>query len=146
MKNNYKFWVVFSFIVVFVAGAIGGILLEKHLLSEKPRRTERSRSSVHFPTIEMMAEELILTAGQQEKIKSFFENNEERFKGLRGHMRERLSSIRKQLIIDIKSVLSEEQTLKFETMIEKYLSQRRRENEIRKNRSRKPKKDNGEKR
>jgi uncharacterized protein YneF (UPF0154 family) len=35
MKNYNKFWIVFSLIVVFAAGFIGGILFEKHLIDKK---------------------------------------------------------------------------------------------------------------
>ncbi len=139
MKNHYKFWIVFSLIVVFIAGVLSGILLEQHLIHTRiKKKTERKperRSSVHFYTLEMMAEELGLTAEQQEQIREIFRNNEERMKELNSSFREQFSKMRSQLRNDIKSVLSEEQSQKFDAMVEKYVSQRKKEMEERRKRS-----------
>lgn len=132
MKNNYKFWIVCSLVIVFIAGIAGGILFEKTFMEKKPERKVKKRSSVRFPSLKTMAQELNLTSEQQEEIKKIFKNNEERFKKLRTHMNERLSSIRAQLKNEIKNVLTEEQNVKFEAMIQKYISQRKKEAEKRK--------------
>ena len=144
MKNNYTLWIILSMIVVFIAGVICGVLIDKNML-DKRKHDSRRRSSTHFPTLEIMAEELALTAKQQTQIREIFHNNEERFKGLRSDMDKRLSDIRKQLLTDIKSVLSYEQKAKFEAMIEKYRSQRKQEYEERKRRSEKSDKEKGNK-
>jgi hypothetical protein len=146
MKNHNKFWIVFSLIIVFAAGFMGGILFEKSQVVKKPEKKVKRRSSVRFPSLEMMAEELNLTAEQQEQIREIFKNNEERFKTLRKNIDERLKNIRAQLKNEIKNVLSEEQKLKFEAMIEKYISQRKKEMDKRKKHSRNHRKDKGEKR
>jgi len=146
MKNYNKFWIVFSLIVVFAAGFIGGILFEKHLIDKKVEKRVKRRSSVRFPSLEMMAQELSLTPQQQEQIREIFKNNEERFKNLRKNIDDRLSSIRSQLKNEIKNVLNDEQVLKFEAMIEKYISQRKKEVEKRKEHPRNHRKDKGEKR
>ncbi len=146
MKNHNKFWIVFSLIVVFAAGFMGGILFEKSLTDKKAEKRVKRRSSVRFPSLEMMAQELSLTPEQQEQIREIFKNNEERFKDLRSSINERLSSIRAQLKKEIKDVLSDEQKLRFEAMIEKYISQRKKEMEKRKKHSRDRRKDKGEKR
>ena len=140
MKNHYKFWIVFSLIVVFIAGVLSGILLEQHFIHKRmiKKRTERKperRSSVRFPTLEMMAEELGLTPEQEEQIREIFRNNEERMKELSSSFREHYSKMRSQLRSDIKSVLSEEQSQKFDAMVEKYISQRKKEMEERRKRS-----------
>ncbi len=132
MKNYNKFWIVFSLIVVFSAGFIGGILFEKHLIDKKVEKRVKRRSSVRFPSLEMMAKELSLTPEQEEQIRDIFKNNEERFKNLRKNINDRLSSIRSQLKNEIKNVLTDEQVVEFEAMIEKYISQRKREMEKRK--------------
>ena len=137
MKNNYKLWIAISLIIVFMAGVTGGILLDRNIIHQKPKKTPKKRDSIHFPTIETMAKELSLAADQQEKIRTFFEKGEEEFKSLRRDIQGRLSSMRKQLIANIKSVLHKEQTLKFEAMIKKYLSHRKKDMEKRKRRSRK---------
>lgn len=136
MKNNYKLWIILSLIVVFIAGVISGILIDKNVLNERKHDTRR-RSSTHFPTLEIMAEELALSTEQQEQIREIFQNNEERFKNLRSDMHRSLSDIRAQLLTDINSVLTNEQKTKFEAMIDKYRSQRKREYEERKRRQEK---------
>jgi phosphosulfolactate synthase (CoM biosynthesis protein A) len=146
MKNYNKFWIVFSLIVVFAAGFMGGILFEKYLIDKKVEKRVKRRSSVRFPSLEIMAKELSLTPEQQDQIREIFKNNEERFKNLRKNIDERLSSIRTQLKNEIKDVLTDEQVLKFEAMIEKYISQRKKEAEKRKKHSRNHRKDRGEKR
>jgi hypothetical protein len=137
MKNNYKLWTIISLIVVFSAGFFSGVLLEKHIFNKKhQRRTERTdnkrTSSTRFPTLDLMAQELGLSAEQKEKIQEIFKNNEERFKTLRKDMDERLKDIRVQLTKEIKSVLTEEQQVKYEAMIQKYRDQRKRESDNRK--------------
>ena len=147
MKNNYKLWIVFSLIVVFIAGVLSGILIEQHLIDKKvKKKTERKpdrRSSVRFPTLEMMAEELGLTAEQQEQIREIFRNNEERMMKEIRSSRERYSAMRTQLRSDIKGVLSEEQSQKFDAMIEKYVSQRKKEMEERRKHSKNNRTDKG---
>ncbi len=145
MKNNYKFWIIFSLVVVFIAGIAGGILFEKNFMEKKQERRVKKRSSVRFPSLKIMAQELNLTSEQQEEIREIFKNNEERFKKLRSHMNERLSSIRSQLKNEIKNVLTEEQNAKFEAMIQKYISQKKKEAEKRKRHPKNRTKDKGEK-
>lgn len=132
MKNNYKFWTVLSLLFVFAAGAVSGILIDKHILIKKQQaRAERlnhqKRPAPPFPILDLMAEELGLTAEQQEQLREIFKNNEERFKALRKEQTDSLKNIRSQLNKEIKSVLTEEQQVKYEAMIERYRSQRERE-------------------
>jgi len=149
MKNHYRIWIVFSLIVVFIAGVLSGILLEQHLIHKRiiKKRTERKpdrRSSVRFPTLEMMAEELGLTPEQQEQIREIFRNNEERIKELSRSFREHYSKMRSQLRSDIKSVLSEEQSQKFDALVEKYITQRKKEMEERRKHSKNIRTDRGD--
>lgn len=144
MKNNNKFWIVFSLVIVFAVGIAGGILFEKNFMEKKQERRVKKRSPVRFPSLKIMAQELNLTSEQQEEIREIFKNNEERFKKLRTHMDERLSSIRTQLKSEIKNVLTEEQNAKFEAMIQKYISQRKKEAEKRKRHPKNRTKDKGE--
>lgn len=129
MRNKFKFWIVLSLLVVFAAGVAAGIFSEKYLISKKPGRERRA--PYPFPSLEMMAQELGLSQEQKERIREIFNSNEERLKGLRGYMHDRLSEIRTQLKTEIESVLNPEQKQKFEAMIEKYLSQRKKELEER---------------
>ena len=146
MKNHYKFWIVLSLIIVFAAGILGGVLLEQQLAHSKIKKKTERRSSVRFPTLEMMAVELSLTSEQQEKIREIFRNTEERMKELNSSFRKQFSNLRSELKNDIKSVLSEEQAQKFEAMIERYLSQRKKEMEERKKHPRDHRNDKGERR
>jgi len=134
MKNRYKLWIVLSLIIVFAAGVAGGFLLEK-TLSDRSHRKDRKEKSVRFPTLETMAEQLRLTIDQQEEIRIFFKLNEDEFHTLRKDMRERLSTMRVRLIDNIKSVLDQKQTEKFEAMIENYLALRKKQSERKKNHS-----------
>lgn len=127
MKNNYKFWIIFSLIVVFAAGAVGGIFLHKNFIQTETKKMRKEKRSVHFPTLEIMAKELSLTPEQEEKIRGIFKDNEEKLKNLRNLIHERLTNVRSQLKSEIKNVLTAEQKVKFEAMIERYLQQRKKE-------------------
>jgi Spy/CpxP family protein refolding chaperone len=131
MKNSNKFWIILSLILVFAAGVIAGVLFENHILDKKPRRSERERSPDRHPTLGMLAEELSLTDEQQEKFREIFKNNEERLKKIRGQIHELYDSLRDQLKEEIDSVLTEEQRAKFQAMIDKHLSERKKQMEER---------------
>jgi hemerythrin-like domain-containing protein len=149
MKNHYKFWIVLSFLVVFAAGIFSGIIIEKQFLSKKSEKTFRKhpikeRQRIHFPTLDDMAKELELTSQQQEKIQEIFDNNEERLKTLSQEVQKQFISMRAKFMQEIKSVLDQDQTVRFDAMIEKYLSQRKEQIERRKNRSNNPQNEKGE--
>ncbi len=129
MRNNYKIWIILSLIIIFIAGVVSGVLFEDHILERK------RRGSVHFPSLEIMAQELTLSLEQQSEIKELFKSNEERFHTLRKEVHKSLAGIRTQMISDIKSVLDDNQNKKFEAMIKKYKAQRQKEHEERKKRS-----------
>ena len=118
MKNKYIFWIIFSLIVAFAAGLIGGAFGERYYLQKRHDRGEQGRP--HPPSLEQMAKDLGLSADQQEQIKKIFERNETKFKELRADMHDRLRSIRAELKKEIDSILTAEQRQKIETMIEKH--------------------------
>ena len=146
MKNNYKFWIVLSLIVVFTAGVAGGILFDNYFLDKRPKKREERRSSVRFPTMETMADELGLTKDQEEKIREIFRNNEERLKQYRSQIHQEYSSLRAQLKKEIEDVLTEEQKTKFQAMIDKYLSERKKQMEERSRRPEEKQRNRGERR
>jgi hypothetical protein len=146
MKNGNKFWIIISFIIVFSAGIAAGILFENNFLDKKPRRDAERRSSVRFPTLDMMAEELGLTREQQEQLREIFKNNEERLKAYRSEIHDHYKILRAQLKQEMDSVFSADQKAKFEAMIEKYLSDRKKEMEERKRRPRSNPRSKGERR
>ncbi len=127
MKNHSKLWIILSLVVVFTAGLLSGIFLEKHLNRKRIEKRMERRSSVRFPSLKIMAEELGLTSEQQEQLRDIFKESEERMKELSSSQRKQYSQMRAQLKDKIKSVLSEEQNQKFEAMIQKYISERKKE-------------------
>ncbi len=140
MKNHHKLWAIISLIIVFSAGLVSGILLDKHLFNKKneqrsARADYKRTSSPRYPTLDQWTQELGLTPDQKEKLQEIFKNNEEKFKTLRKDMDEDLRNIRNQLTNEIKSVLTEEQQAKYEAMIQSYRSKRRGEHENRKKQS-----------
>jgi len=124
MIKKGPLWVVLSFAVVFLAGAVSGVFIDKHFLS-KPRSQERRGGGA--PSIERMAKQLGLTAEQQDKIKDVFRRSDERFKELHGEMHKNLDAIRKQIKSEIDSILTEEQRLKLEALIHEQNAQRQKE-------------------
>lgn len=128
MKNKYKFWVIFSVLVAFVAGLVGGFWVERYLALKKrpPFGARPPRQAVHFPTLDEMSRELELTSDQREEIRKIFERNDARLKELRSDMHSRLTEIRAKLKSELDAVLTTAQREKFEAMIEKYLQQRKR--------------------
>ena len=140
MRNHYKFWIALSFLIVFVAGIFGGILLQNKVLDTKAEKKARSsrRDSVHFPTLDDMAAELELSSTQKEQIREIFQNNEKRLREFRGKIHSQYSDLRTQLLIDIESSLTSEQAEKFDGMIARYMSQRKEAREKRRNHSKKP--------
>jgi len=136
MKNNYKFWIVLSFLLIFTAGIFSGVLLDKHVLDKKTdkrssRDDSRRRRPTRFPTLQDMATELQLSTEQQEQFQEIFKANEERLNTMGKEIHKRFKEIRTQFLEDLKNVLDQEQTKKLEAMIEKYLAQRRAEYERR---------------
>ena len=146
MKNGNKIWIILSFIIVFAAGIAAGILFENNFLDKKPPRGVERRSSVRFPTLDMMAEELGLSTEQQAQLKEIFKNNEERLKAYRSEIHDHYKALRGQLKQEMDSVFTEEQKAKLEAMIEKYRSERKRGIEDRKRRSDRESHSRGEKR
>ncbi|MFO7865487.1 MAG: hypothetical protein R6V02_01560 [Candidatus Aminicenantes bacterium] len=123
MKNSYKLWIIFSFILIFIAGALSGVLLERNLLDTNKQKEppRRSPSPSHFPTLEEMAETLQLSGEQQEAIREVFSQSEARFKEWRKEIHKRFRSLRSRLLEDIKQVLNEDQKKQFDQMIEQMI-------------------------
>ena len=130
MKNHTKFWIIFSFIVLFVLGLMGGVLIDRYFFQSKsvfPTQPPRSRTSARFPSLEIMARELQLTAEQKDQIRSVFQNNDQRLRELHQEIIQKLRKIRGDLKEEIMTILNKEQAAKFEAMIQKYIKQRKKE-------------------
>lgn len=120
MKNHYKFWIILSMVIIFGAGIVGGILLENIILEQKLPSFPQKEKPPRFPSLETLAKELKLSEEQKEKIKDIFKRNEKKLKELKTQIHHEFSSIRSQLKDEIKEVLTEEQWVKLESMIEKF--------------------------
>jgi len=139
--GKYKFWLVLSLIVAFAAGVFGGIFSERYYFHRKRHaniaRAQTERSQAHFPSLEQLAQDLNLSAEQQEQIRKIFERNDAKLKDLRTDMRGRLATIRAELKTEVDAILTPEQKQKFEAMIESYLEQRKRDSDRRRESPRK---------
>ena len=136
MKNNYKLWIAVSFMAIFAAGIVGGVVLERHVLDQKPERQYRTSREGSRDAgnrfFDKMVVELSLTPEQQEQMREIFKNSEERIKNLRGEMDKQFHALRAQFVEEIKSILTEEQIRKYDAMIEEYRARRRAQTEKRK--------------
>ncbi len=151
MKNKYRFWLVFSVLVAFGSGLLGGFWFERYIAHKKrPTFGPRPpREAVHFPSLEQMSRELGLSTEQEDQIRQIFERNDARLKELRSEMHARLTEIRSKLKAELEAVLTPEQRQKFEEMIDKYVQQRKKDFEKRRGnfeRERSPNKPEGERR
>lgn len=142
MNKAAKLWITLSFVAVFLVGLAGGVLIDKTFLGKKPRHSPAQKSSVRFPTLEIMAEDLGLSQEQQDSIRQIFRDSEEELRLYRRQIQVRFDDIRRKLLDDIKNVLNDEQVTKFEAMIEKYRAARKKEHEQRR---KKPSNSPGEK-
>lgn len=144
MNQNTKYWIIFSLIFVFIIGVIAGVILDNNVLDKQQKPRNKRNNTVRFPTLCSMAEELSLSEAQQAQIQDIFKTNDEKLKVFRKQIREQFMTIRSSLIDEINEILDDEQKIKFEAMIERYLSQRKKELEKRSQRSKKPRNKNGE--
>lgn len=122
MIGKYKALIIITLVVVFALGVAGGYFGERYLMHVRADRMRQNRP--HFPSLDTMTEEVGLSAEQRDRIAEVFRQNEERFKSLRGLMRDKLQEIRSQLKNEIDAILTAEQREKFTAMIEKYLHAR----------------------
>ena len=122
MKNKYKIIIILSFIVVFAAGLVSGIFCDKYFIKKDFRKPPPGRKPPgHFPTLEDISKELDLGESQEQKIREIFKNTEKKLDEMRHQIGRQFSSIRKELITDIKNTLNDEQKVKFDEMVERYL-------------------------
>jgi len=139
MKNHYKFWIILSFVLVFSAGVLSGILLDKYALNKnikglKSPPDDRRGPKVHFPIVDELSRTLDLSADQKEKLKNLFDNNEERLKAVGMEYHEKFFTLRAKFLNEIKSILDEDQIIKFDAVIEEYMLKRKKEIESRRKR------------
>ncbi len=120
MMNKGKFWMGRSILVIFAAGMVSGVFIDKYLLSGRHSRDRRGGP----PSIEMMAKDLGLSQDQQDRIRVVFQQSENRFRELRSNMHLSLSQIREGIKTEIDKILTPEQKQKFEAMLMEHTGQR----------------------
>jgi Spy/CpxP family protein refolding chaperone len=116
-----RFWIVISLLLVFAAGAVGGIFIDRWFTAK--RMEARRGGPGRYPTIERWSKDLSLTSEQQEKIRAIFKENEGQIKNLSSDYIKHRDEIRAQLKSKIDAVLTAEQKQKLEAMIQKHMEQ-----------------------
>jgi len=123
-------WVVFIFVLGFVAGGLSVNLYFSRAESEPP-----SSPSAHHATPEeatqKLAEELNLSSEQQEQIHQILVQTQQTYRDLRQEVRPRFRAIRSQSQSSIRTLLNPDQQVKFDELV------RRRDEESRKRYGRK---------
>jgi len=127
MRNKLKFWTVFAAILVFAAGLVAGIFIDRYVLFK--RAGHGGKRGPHPPSLDYLARELSLTPLQKEQIGQIFKRNEERLKELRDQIDARMTEARSQLKDEIDKILTPEQKQKLEAMIQKHIAEQKKENE-----------------
>jgi Spy/CpxP family protein refolding chaperone len=122
VKNKGIFWMVLSIVLIFLAGAVSGVFIDRHILSLRHDQERRGGP----PSVEMLAHDLSLTSDQQEKVKDIFRQSEARFKELRTNIHQCLDQIREEIKNQIENVLTPEQRQKFEALIQEHVAPRQR--------------------
>jgi Spy/CpxP family protein refolding chaperone len=136
MKNKGLLWMILAIVVVFLAGAVSGVFLDRHVLNR--RHEPDRRGGPPFPSLEMLSRDLSLTVEQQDKIKNIFRDNEQRFTELRTSMHEQLEQFREHIKNEIEGVLTPEQLQKFRDILQKHIAERRKENDARRKNTQDP--------
>jgi Spy/CpxP family protein refolding chaperone len=137
--NKSRVWIAGSMILLFAAGIVAGIVIDKWFLNKRPalRRPQGQRPS----TLDIWTKELGLSVEQQAKLREIFQKNDERMKSderlkaLRTDYNKRMGEIRAQLKGEIDAVLTPEQIKKLEAMIQKHASEFRKRNAERNDRN-----------
>ena len=128
MNSRYKFWIAFSLAAVFVIGMATGYFGERVLRRGREDAGQGRRDKKpHFPTLEIISDELGLSQNQQDEIREIFQRNEGRLKAFGDDFHKRLREIRSQIESEISGLLTREQRVKFEAMIEKYRTGRKKD-------------------
>ncbi len=136
MKNKGLLWMILAIVVVFLAGAVSGVFLDRYVLTR--RHESDRRGGPPFPSLEMLSRDLNLTVEQQDKIKNIFRDNEQHFIELRTSMHEQLEQFREHIKNEIEGVLTPEQLQKFRDILQRHIAERQKENDARRKNTQDP--------
>ena len=123
-------WIILTLVLVFAAGVVGGVMGERWWFAKRPQM-RRPVNAERYPSHDRWAKDLGLTAEQQEKIREIFKKNDGRIKELRSDFYKHIGVMRDEMKKEIDAVLTPEQRVKNEAMIQKSMEERRKENEKR---------------
>ncbi len=126
MTARFKFWLIISFLLVFVAGGLIGFFGERIIAH---RGFPPRREGPAFPSFEKWAHDLNLSAEQQEKIREIFRRSDEKMRELRTRFHDDLGSIQAEIRKEIDAVLTEAQREKLQAMIQEHIARRKKERE-----------------
>ncbi len=124
MTPRFKFWLIISFVAVFLAGGILGFFAERLLVHRgfPPRREGPS-----FPSFDKWAQDLNLTEDQRTKIREVFKQSDEKMRQLRTRYHSDLGAIQAEVRKEIDAILTPEQRAKLQAMIQEHLAKRKKE-------------------
>jgi len=124
MTGRFRFWLILSFLLVFVAGGLVGFLTERFFIhrSFPPRR-----EAPQFPSFEKWAQDLNLSPEQQKAIKEVFRRSDEKMRELRNRFHRELGEVREEIKKEIDAVLTAEQREKLQAMIQEHRQKREKE-------------------
>jgi Spy/CpxP family protein refolding chaperone len=121
MTGRFRFWLILSFLLVFIAGGFLGFIGERFFVH---RGFQSRREAPQFPSFEKWAQELNLSPEQQKAIKEIFRRGDEKMRELRNRFHSELGEIREEIKKEIDAVLTREQREKLQAMIQEHRQKR----------------------
>lgn len=124
MTGRFRFWLILSFLLVFIVGGLIGFLSERFVVH---RPFQPRREAPPFPSFEKWAQDLNLSEEQQKAIKEIFRRSDEKMRELRVRFHNDLNAIREEIKKEIDNVLTKEQRDKLQAMIQEHRQKREKE-------------------
>ncbi len=126
MTGRFRFWLIVSFLLVFLVGGVIGFFSERLLVH---RGFPPRREGPTFPSFDRWAHDLGLSPEQQQKIREIFHRSDEKMRELRTRYHTDLGAIQAEVRKSIDAVLTKEQREKLQAMIQEHLARRKKERE-----------------
>lgn len=143
MNAKYKIIIVVSLAAVFAIGAGAGFFAGKTYYGSE-KCAAKARRKHRPPTVETMARDLSLTQAQQDAIRGYLKESEEKFKILDSEFHKRIKEIRLLLKNDIDAVLTPEQKSRLEAVLREHIRKIKKRKDARNSDGRPQEKDKGE--
>lgn len=123
MNRRYRFWLILSFVLVFIVGGLIGFLAERLFV----HRGFQARREGPPPSFEKWAQDLNLSDDQRKAIKEIFRRSDEKMRELRIRYHNDLGAIREEIRKEIDAVLTPAQRDKLQAMIQEHRKKREKE-------------------